>query len=105
MTARAEETVLRSRETLRRILERRELDALAVVCKAADFEKPLFLTFAVLTLDREANAMGRAKEYSELYAELPRESAQRIWTFANPVKSAAFVMSYCVAALTSPRLA
>ncbi|MFI4975108.1 MAG: DUF2336 domain-containing protein [Caulobacterales bacterium] len=67
--------------TARRILDRRELDALAIVCKAAGFDRSLFLTFAVLILDREANAMGRAKEYGELYAELPRESAQRTLRF------------------------
>ena len=63
------------------ILERREIDALAVVCKAADFERSLFLTFAVLVLDRDADAMGRAKEYGDLYAELPRESALRTLRF------------------------
>ena len=57
--------------TARLILERRELDALAIVCKAADFERSLFLTFAVLVLDRDADAMGRAREYGELYAALP----------------------------------
>jgi len=67
--------------TARRILERRELDALAIVCKAAEFEKSLFLTFAVLVLDRDANAMGRAREYGELYAELPADSAQRTLRF------------------------
>ena len=67
--------------TARRILERRELDALAVVCKAAEFERPLFLTFAVLILDKEVNAMGRAKEYGDLYADLPRETAQRTLRF------------------------
>ncbi len=67
--------------TARRILERRELDALAVICKAADFDRPLFLTFAVLILDQEANAMGRAKEYANLYTELPRETAQRTLRF------------------------
>jgi uncharacterized protein (DUF2336 family) len=67
--------------TARRILERRELDALAIVCKAADFDRSLFLTFAVLVLDRDANAMGRAREYGELYAELPKESAQRTLRF------------------------
>ena len=35
--------------TVRRILDRRELDALAIVCKAADFDRSLFLTFAVLS--------------------------------------------------------
>jgi uncharacterized protein (DUF2336 family) len=63
------------------ILERRELDALAIVCKAADFERSLFLTFAVLVLDRDADAMGRARQYGDLYAELPKESAQRTLRF------------------------
>jgi uncharacterized protein (DUF2336 family) len=67
--------------TARLILERRELDALAIVCKAADFERSLFLTFAVLVLDRDADAMGRAKQYGDLYAELPKESAQRTLRF------------------------
>src|SRR5271169_3364699 len=63
--------------TARLILERRELDALAIVCKSADFDRSLFLTFAVLVLDREADAMGRAKEYGELYSELTKDSALR----------------------------
>ncbi|HZZ37385.1 MAG TPA: DUF2336 domain-containing protein [Caulobacteraceae bacterium] len=67
--------------TARRILERRELDALAIVCKAAEFDRSLFLTFAVLVLDRDANAMGRAREYGELYSELPKDSAQRTLRF------------------------
>ncbi len=67
--------------TARLILERRELDALAIVCKAAEFERSLFLTFAVLVLDRDGDAMGRAKQYGELYAELPKESAQRTLRF------------------------
>jgi uncharacterized protein (DUF2336 family) len=67
--------------TARRILERRELDALSIVCKAAGFERSLYLTFAVLILDRDANAMGRAREYGELYEALPREAAQRTIRF------------------------
>lgn len=67
--------------TARRILERRDLDALAIVCKAADFDRPLFLTFAVLVLGREDNAMGRAREYGELYASLPRDAACRTIRF------------------------
>jgi hypothetical protein len=59
--------------TARKILERRELDALSVVCKAADFDRALFLTFALLILDPNDNAMGKAKAYGELYAALPRE--------------------------------
>ncbi len=67
--------------TARRILERRELDALAIVCKAADFDRSLFLTFAVLVLDRDVDAMGRAREYGQLYADLPRDSACRTVRF------------------------
>jgi uncharacterized protein (DUF2336 family) len=67
--------------TARRILERRELDALAIVCKAADFDRALFLTFAVLILGREGDAMGRAREYGQLYSDLPRDSACRTIRF------------------------
>jgi uncharacterized protein (DUF2336 family) len=67
--------------TARRILERRELDALSIVCKAAGFERSLYLTFAVLILDRDSNALGRAREYGELYEALPRETAQRTIRF------------------------
>jgi uncharacterized protein (DUF2336 family) len=67
--------------TARRILERRELDALAIVCKAADFDRPLFLTFAVLVLGRDENAMGRAREYGELYSNLSRDAACRTVRF------------------------
>jgi len=35
----------------------------------------------VLVLDRDADAMGRAKQYGDLYAELPKESAQRTLRF------------------------
>ena len=67
--------------TAKRILERRELDALAIVCKAADFDRALFLTFAVLILGREGEAMGKAKQYSMLYAELPKDTALRTVRF------------------------
>lgn len=67
--------------TAKRIVERRELDALSIVCKAASFEPSLFLTFAVLILDSEADAMMRAREYGQLYNDLPLEVAQRTLRF------------------------
>ena len=67
--------------TARRILERRELDALAIVCKAADFDRSLFLTFTVLILDRADDAMTRAKSYGDLYNNLPRDTAMRTIRF------------------------
>ena len=67
--------------TARRILDKRELDALAIICKAADFDRALFLTFAVLVLGRDENAMGRAREYGQLYSDLPRDAAARTIRF------------------------
>lgn len=67
--------------TARHIVQRRELDALALVCKAADLERALFLTYAVVLLSRDADAMGRAQSYGRLYAELPRETALRTLRF------------------------
>ena len=40
--------------TVRRIVDGQQLDALAIICKAADFDRALFLTFAVLILERLA---------------------------------------------------
>lgn len=67
--------------TARTIVERREMDALAVVCKAANLDRSLFLTYAVVLLNRETDAMGRAREYARHYAELPRETALRTLRF------------------------
>lgn len=67
--------------TARKILERRELDALAVVCKAADFDRALFLTFALLILEPSDEVMGKARSYGELYVALPRDSALRTIRF------------------------
>jgi uncharacterized protein (DUF2336 family) len=66
--------------TARRIVERQDLDALAILCKAADFERALFLTFAVLILDA-GKGMARAEEYGRLYAELPKDAALRTMRF------------------------
>jgi uncharacterized protein (DUF2336 family) len=67
--------------TARKILERREMDALAVICRAADFDRSLFLTFALLILEPSDEVMLKAKAYGELYAALPRESALRTIRF------------------------
>jgi uncharacterized protein (DUF2336 family) len=67
--------------TSRRILERKELDALAIVCKAADFDRALFLTFAILILDADEDAMAKARRYGDLYSELPKDAATRTLRF------------------------
>jgi len=67
--------------TARMIVEKRELDALGVVCKAADLDRALFLTYVVVLLGQSGEAMARAHEYGRLYAELPRETAMRTLRF------------------------
>lgn len=66
--------------TARRIVDRKELDALAIICKAADFDRTLFLTFALLIL-AQPQGMNRAEVYGRLYQELPRETALRTIRF------------------------
>ncbi|OYX35837.1 MAG: hypothetical protein B7Y99_02895 [Caulobacterales bacterium 32-69-10] len=66
--------------TTRRIVDRQEIDALAIICRAADFERALFLTFAVLILDSD-RGMSVAEAYGKRYAELPRDAAQRTIRF------------------------
>ena len=65
----------------RNIIERRELDALAIVCRAADLEKALFLTYAVVLLNNDGNAMGKARSYASMYSALDRDTALRTLRF------------------------
>jgi uncharacterized protein (DUF2336 family) len=76
--------------TARRVIERKDLDALAILCKGADFDRTLFVTFAVLLLDPK-DGMGRAAEYGGLYAELTKETATRtlrFWRVRREIESA-----------------
>ena len=68
-------------QTARSIIDRCELDALALVCKAADLERALFLTYAVVLLGRDGDGMGKAQSYGRMYAELPRDTALRTLRF------------------------
>lgn len=67
-------------DTAHRIIEGRDLDALAMICRAAGLERPLFVTLAVLCMGGEA-AMARAEEYGRLYSAVPVEAAQRAMRF------------------------
>ncbi len=67
-------------ETARRITDNKQIDALAVVCKAADFDKSLFLTITVLILE-DGEGMGKAQKYAHLYTSLTKETAQRTLRF------------------------
>lgn len=66
--------------TARRIVERKEIDALAIVCKASGFDRALFLTFVVLILPPD-EGIKRAEAYGAKYAELPQDTALRTIRF------------------------
>lgn len=66
--------------TARRIALHRELDALAVVCRAAGVDDGLFLAF-VLLIAEPAQAREQAETYARLYADLPPETASRTLRF------------------------
>ena len=67
--------------TAQRILDGKSVDPLAIVCKAAGFDRALFLTFVVLMLNADSNALGRAQEYGDLYRQLSTEAATRAIRF------------------------
>ena len=66
--------------TVRRMVDRQELDALAIICRAADFDRALFLTFVILILE-PGQGMALAEKYGQLYIDLPRDSALRTIRF------------------------
>lgn len=75
-------------ETVSGLLERRDVDGLAMLCRAAGIERPLFVTLAVLTCGGE-DAMARAEEFGRMYNDVPVEAAQRAVRFFKVRKAAA----------------
>ena len=67
--------------TAKHLCEKKEIDALAIACKAAGLDKALFLTYAMIMLSDQQNAMGKASEYGQLYNDLPRDTALRTIRF------------------------
>lgn len=67
--------------TTLQLVEKREIDAIAIACKAANLDTALFLTYALIMLSGHDNAIGKAKVYAEQYASLPRETALRTIRF------------------------
>lgn len=74
-------------DTVANLLERQDIDALAMICRAANIERPLFVTLAVLTCGGE-DAMDRAEEFGRLYNNVPVEAAQRAIRFFKVRKAA-----------------
>ncbi len=74
-------------ETVATLLQRKDVDGLAMICRAANIERPLFVTLAVLACGGE-NAMDKAEEFGKLYNNVPIEAAQRAMRFLKVRKAA-----------------
>jgi len=74
-------------ETVADLLERQDIDGLAMICRSSNIERPLFVTLAVLACGGEG-AMDRAEEFGKLYNAVPIEAAQRAMRFLKVRKAA-----------------
>ena len=75
------------RETATDLIERKDMDGLAMICRAANIERPLFVTLAVLACGGD-DAMARAEEFGRMYNSVPLEAAQRAMRFFKVRKTA-----------------
>jgi uncharacterized protein (DUF2336 family) len=74
-------------ETARDLIERQDIDGLAMICRAASVERPLFVTIAVLACGG-GDAMSKAEEFGRMYNSVPVEAAQRAMRFFKVRKAA-----------------
>lgn len=62
------------------VIERRDIDALATLCRSADFERAIFLSLAITVGGENANA-ATARQLGQLYQQVPVEAARRVVSF------------------------
>jgi uncharacterized protein (DUF2336 family) len=74
-------------DTVSNLLDRKDIDGLAMICRAANIERPLFVTIASLACGE--TGMARAEEFGKMYNSVPIEAAQRAMRFFKVRKSAA----------------
>lgn len=74
-------------ETANDLIERQDIDGLAMICRASNVDRPLFVTLAVLTCGGDS-AMERAEEFGRMYNSVPIEAAQRAMRFFKVRKAA-----------------
>jgi uncharacterized protein (DUF2336 family) len=74
-------------DTTNAIVSRRDMEALAMICRASNIERPLFVTIAVLCCGG-ADAMNQAESFGRLYMAVPVEAAQRAMRFYKVRKNA-----------------
>ncbi len=74
-------------DTAHGIIARGDMEALAMICRSANFERPLFVTIAVLCCGGN-DAMKQAEHFGRIYSAVPVEAAQRAMRFFKVRKGA-----------------
>ena len=69
------------------LVERRDIDGLAMICRSANIERPLFVTLAVM-IGGGDDAMAHAEQYGKMYNSVPVDAAQRAMRFLKVRRAA-----------------
>ena len=64
----------------RRLVEAKDIDALATLCRGAGFDRGLFVTISLLVVD-EGGGLSKTEEYGKIYEQVPVAAAQRALRF------------------------
>ena len=63
-----------------RLVEAKDLDALAMLCRGAGFDRGLFVTICIMVADA-GGGLSRTEEYGQIYEQVPVAAAQRALRF------------------------
>ena len=63
-----------------RLVDGRDLDALAMLCRGAGFDRSLFVTICIMIAGSEGG-IGKTQEYGQIYEQVPVAAAQRALRF------------------------
>ncbi len=64
----------------RRLIDGKDLDALAMLCRGAGFDRGLFVTICLLVAG-DGQGIGKAEQFGQLYEQVPVAAAQRALRF------------------------
>lgn len=64
----------------RRLLDVQDIDALAMLCRGAGFDRGLFVTLCI-TIMNDGGGLSKAEKYGQLYEQVPVAAAQRALRF------------------------
>ena len=65
---------------VRRLVDARDIDALATLCRSGGFDRNLFATIGLLVMN-DKDGIGRTEEYARMYEQVPVAAAQRAVRF------------------------